>query len=353
MNDQPLRRPTMRDVALVAGVSLKTVSRVVNHEEGVSEDLAQRVGIAVARLRYVPDERARNLRQTDSRPTSIGFSLVDVSNPFFSAVLRGLEEVARSHNCLVLSASSDHNQRRQDQLIETFVQRRVAGIVVAPCGPELGLLSPDFLRSTPVVFVDCEPETGEFDLVRADHYGGAYELTKHLLAHGHTRIGFLGDDPSIFSARLRLKGFTDAMASAGQHVDPQLVITGERSPIGWQTEIFQWLNRLDVRPTAMLSGQNFVTMGAVRALHQLKLERTIALAGFDEIEMGDVVSPAVTVLPQHPFEIGRLAGETLFRRLDGSDEPPVHEILKASVVQRGSGEIPPTSLREDDSLLPN
>lgn len=200
MNDQPLRRPTMRDVAEAAGVSLKTVSRVVNHEDGVSQDLAQRVGTAVASLRYVPDERARNLRQTESRATSIGFSLVDVSNPFFSAVLRGLEEVARAHNCLVLSASSDHNQGRQDQLIETFVQRRVAGIVVVPCGPELGLLNSDFLRQTPVVFVDCEPETGQFDLVRADHYGGAFELTQHLIAHGHRRIGFLGDDTAIFSA---------------------------------------------------------------------------------------------------------------------------------------------------------
>lgn len=341
MNDQPLRRPTMRDVAEIAGVSLKTVSRVVNHEEGVSDDLARRVGTAVASLRYVPDERARNLRQNESRPTSIGFSLVDVSNPFFSAVLRGLEEVARTRNCLVLSASTDHDQHRQARLIETFVQRRVAGIVVVPCGPELGLLTPDLLRGTPVVFVDCEPETGEFDLVRADHYGGALELTQHLIDHGHRRIGFLGDDTAIFSARLRLHGYTDAMAAAGIPVDPQLVITGERSPIGWQTEIFQWLTRLDERPTAVMSAQNFVTMGAVRALHQLKLERSIALAGFDEIEMGDVISPAVTVLPQHPFELGRLAGETLFRRLDGSNEPPVHEILQASVVQRGSGEIRP------------
>ena len=340
MNDHTPRRPTMRDVAEAAGVSLKTVSRVVNREDGVSDDLAERVGTAVRTLRYVPDERARNLRQVESRPTSIGFSLVDVSNPFFSAVLRGLEEVARSHHCLVLSASSDHDQHRQDQLIETFVQRRVAGIVVVPCSSELGLLTPDLLRGTPVVLVDCEPAVSGFDFVRSDHYGGALALTRHLLAHGHRRVGFLGDDPAIFSARLRLKGFTDAMEEAGLSVDPQLVITGERSPIGWQTEAFQWLNRLDQRPTAIMTAQNFVTMGTVRALHQLKLERSIALAGFDEIEMGDVVSPAITVLPQHPFELGRIAGETLFRRLSGSVEPPVQEILTAAVVPRGSGEIP-------------
>jgi LacI family transcriptional regulator len=331
----------MRDVAEAAGVSLKTVSRVVNREEGVSDDLVHRVDTAVRSLRYVPDERARNLRQTDSRETSIGFSLVDVSNPFFSAVLRGLEEVARNHNCLVLSASSDHDPDRQNQLIETFLQRRVAGIVVVPCGPDLGLLTPELLRGTPVVLVDCEPDAGQFDIVRSDHYGGAKKLTQHLIAHGHTSIGFLGDDPNIFSAKLRLQGFTDAMEEAGLKVDPQFVITGERSPIGWQTEVFRWLQRLTTRPTAVMTAQNFVTMGAVRALHQLSLERTVALAGFDEIEMGDVVTPALTVLPQHPFELGRLAGELLFRRLEGVTEAPVRQILEAQVVPRGSGEIRP------------
>ena len=340
MRMQPTRRPTMRDVADTAGVSLKTVSRVVNGEHGVSPDLIGRVEHAVQLLRYRPDERARNLRLSDAPPTSIGFALVDVANPFFSAILRGLEEVARERNCLVLSGSSDGDPVRQDQLIETFISRRVAGLIVVPSGEGLGPIAAEILHGTPVVFLDCEPPEHSSDIVRTDHFGGAYALTTHLLAGGHRDIGFLGDDKSLFSAALRLDGFRTAMADAHVEMNDDWVFTGQHLPNEWFDIARSLLDTAGVRPTALITAQNFVTMGAVRALHALGLQHTIAQVGFDDIELGDVIEPGITVYPQDPRQLGRVACELLFRRLDGSTEPPMHRIISTSIIARGSGEIP-------------
>jgi LacI family transcriptional regulator len=334
-------RPTMRDVARVAGVSLKTVSRVVNHEAGVRPEVAERVRQAIAFLGYVPDERARNLRQSTSRPSSIGFAVSDVANPFFSSVLRGLEAVARSHNCLVLSASSDNDPERQDQLIDIFIQRRVAGIVVVPSSQHIGKLIPSVLRETPVVFLDCELSEQNCDIVRTDHFGGMTALTEHLISQGHRDIAYLGDNPSLFSARLRLSGFHDTMSRYGFATKEDWILTGSSTPSHWQTRVAGLLGNPS-GPTAIVSAQNFSTIGAVMALHQLKLQRRVALAGFDDIPMGDVVEPAITVYPQIPLDLGRRAGEILFRRIAGSQEPLLQDISTSQLILRGSGEIKPT-----------
>jgi LacI family transcriptional regulator len=334
------RRPTMRDVAHSAGVSLKTVSRVVNAEDGVSPDLVERVEQAIRTLQYQPDERARNLRQNDSRSGSIGFVMVDVSNPFFSSILRGLEGVARARNYFVLSGSSDGDADREDQLIETFIARRVDGLVVIPSGDTLAALRSEIARGTPVVFLDLEAPGFETDLVRSDHRGGAALGTKHLIDHGHRDIGFLCDDPTVFSAGLRLQGFQDAMAEARLEIRPEWMVMGRHTPDEWErlvTELFQ----RTPRPTAIFTAQNFITIGALRALHAQRLHREVAMVGFDDVELADVVEPGVSVIPQQPHELGRRAGMMLFDRLDGSIEPQSKEVVACALVERGSGEIPP------------
>jgi LacI family transcriptional regulator len=336
----PSRRPTLRDVAERAEVSFKTVSRVVNGEAGVSGAVVGRVQTAIESLGYVPDERARHLRQSFAPVSSIGFVLVDVSNPFFSAVLRGLEDVARARQCLVLSASSDQDASRQDQLIETLLQRRVAGMVVVPCDDHLGRLSPEIIQDVPVVYLDCEPSQHTNDLVRTDHYAGARAMAEHLLAQGHRDIGFLGDDPSVFSAGLRFTGYVDAMNDAGARVRDEWVLTGRHDQFAWHRLVRDWLNCLQRRPTAVITAQNFVTIGAVRALHELGLAQTMAMVAFDEVDLSDVLQPGITVLPQEPRELGRRAGELLFARIDGSTEAPVRELRLSNLVRRGSGELP-------------
>jgi LacI family transcriptional regulator len=330
----------MRDVADHAGVSFKTVSRVVNDERGVSDALVARVELAIAALGYRPDDRARHLRQTASRTGAIGFILVDVANPFFSSILRGIEEAARKRDYLVLAGSTDGLRQREDQLVEAFVARRVDGLIVVPSGSGAGPLRAEIERGTPVVFLDLEPEGLTVDLVRSDHRGGALLATQHLHAHGHRDIAFFGDDSTIFSAGLRLQGYRDAMSQAGLEVDERRIVHGTHTSEVWRRIICDYLGEANP-PTALFSAQNIITVGATHALHDLGLHDTIAHIGFDDIELADVVQPGISVVPQHPWDLGRRAAERLFARIDGLDEPPTQQVIAAEIIERGSGEIPP------------
>lgn len=318
------------------------MSRVVNGEDGVSAELASRVGAAIVELGYQPDDRARRLRTTDLRTGAIGFVLVDVANPFFSGILRGIEEVARKRDYFVFSGSTDGDSARQDQLVSAFVARRVDGLIVVPTGDHLGPLAHEIERGTPLVFVDLEPGEAPVDLLRADHFGGAKLATEHLIERGHTDIAFLGSSLDIFSARLRLAGFRAAMAGAGLDVPEHRVLTGLRTPDEWQAITSTYLSS-GPRPTALFTAQNFITLGALEALHALGLRGEIAQIGFDDVELGAVVTPGVSVVPQYPLELGRRAAELLFKRLDGVAAEPVREVLESYVLERGSGEIRPST----------
>lgn len=333
----PSRRPTLRDVAEVAGVSFKSVSRVVNGEAGVSPDLAARVREAVDQVGYRPDHRARMLRASGTTSKSIGFVVPDVENPFFSAMTRGIENVASTRGHLVLGASMDLDPGKERALIETLIDRRVDGLIVVGTASSQEQLLAQVSRGTPVVFADVEPPTSDIDVVRSDHYAGAVLATKHILAHGHRDIAYFGDDPSIFSAGLRMQGYRDAMTAAGLAVAESQIVTLTGNGDEWLESVLPWIEQH--RPTAIFSGQNFATLGAVRALHRLGLQHETAFVGFDDLDFADTVEPALTVVPQSPKLLGERACDLLFRRIDGDVGPPVRTIQPMRLLERGSGEI--------------
>jgi LacI family transcriptional regulator len=331
----------MHDVARHAGVSLKTVSRVVNDEGGVSPAFIKRVETAVAALGYRPDEHARRLRRAASHSGTIGFVLVDVANPFFSSILRGIEDVARGCDYLVLAGSTDGSPARERQLVERFIDRRVDGLIVVPSGPGDDLLRAEIERGSAVVLLDLEIDVGHpVDLVRSDHYQGAKTATTHLLDAGHRNIAYMGDDPSIMSAGHRLTGFRDAMAAAGVEVDEERVIAAEHTVDEWHDVAMEFF-RSNQGTTAIFTAQNFVTMGVVSALHDLDVHHSVALVGFDDIEFAEVLEPGITVIPQMPRELGRRAAELLFTQIDGGGRQRSQIIIDHPLIKRGSGEIPP------------
>jgi LacI family transcriptional regulator len=337
-----LRRPTMRDVATRAGVSFKTVSRVVNDEDGVSADLVLRVERAIGELGYQPDDRARRLRQGDTRTGAIGFVMVDVANPFFSSLLRGIEDVATANRSLVLSGSTDGDADREALLVEAFASRRVDGLIVVSSSAS-GPIHREIGRGTPTVFVDLEPPSLVADIVRSDHLGGIRLAVEHLHRHGHQAIAFFGDDPSIFSAGLRLKGYRQAMKRLGLAVGPDHVHTHRLRAEQWREFALDFFARSpDV--TAVVTAQNFVTIGTTHALHERGLQHTIALVGFDEVLLADVVEPGISLVPQDPARLGQRAADLLFARIDGSAAAPVREVIAPSLIARGSGELHPRSV---------
>lgn len=331
----------MKNVATLAGVSFKTVSRVVNGEPGVSRQLEERVIAAIAELGYQPDHGARTLRSTAGQPATIGVVHADIANPFMASVHRAFEAVASDHGCLILSGTSLEQPARHDELIEAFSGRRVDGLAIVPVSgpdePPSAALEAELRRGTPTVFIDREPGF-DADVVRSDHRGGAELATKHLLDHGHRRIAFLGSREHVHSVMERRAGFEAVMAEAG--AEPAAIITGVRTA----DESTQAVHRLldgssDTRPTAIFSAQNGLTLGAVRALHALDLQFETAVVGFDELELADLTNPGITTVPQNAAEVGRRAGNLLFSRLDGRTAP-VREIVPVELVPRGSGEIP-------------
>lgn len=332
----------MKQVASLAGVSLSTVSRVVNGDPKVRPDLGARVQDAVSALGYRHNVSASALRRADRFSASIGVIVEDVSNPFFSSVQRGIEEVARERGVLTLAGSSDEQPERERQLAEAFGARGVDGLIIAPAATDHGFLLRDRAAGVGVVFVDRPGRFIDADAVLTDNAGGAERGVAHLIAAGHRRIAFLGDRPEIHTAAERLRGYEAAHASHGLEVDAALV----RHTLTRGTDAYEATRALlarDAPPTAIFTSQNLITIDAVRALHALGRQHEIALVGFDDVVLGDVVSPGLTVIAQQPVELGRRAAALLFARIDGDEGPSRQVLIPPRLVERGSGELVPSS----------
>jgi LacI family transcriptional regulator len=334
------RRPTMKEVAAVAGVSLATVSRVVNGGENVRADLAERVQRAVDLLGYRHNVTASSLRRADGLSASLGLIFEDVSNPFFSAVHRGVEEVARERRVLTFAGSSDEQPERERELAEAFGARGVDGLIIVPASSDHSYLARDRAAGVALVFVDRPARFVDADAVLSDNAGGAALAVEHLAAAGHERIAFLGDRPEIHTAAERLRGYREAMAARGLAVDEAHVRTLP-APDDAYAATRELLAAPGGAPTALFTSQNLITIAAVRALHDLGRENAVALVGFDDVVLADVVRPGLTVVAQDPAALGRRAAELLFSRLDGYDGPSRCEVLDTTLIARGSGELAP------------
>jgi LacI family transcriptional regulator len=341
---RPGRRPTMKDVASLAGVSLATVSRVVNGNNDVRPDLAARVRDAVEVLGYRRDLTASTLRRTDRLSSTIGLVIEDVANPFFSAVHRGVEDVARSHGVLTFAGSSDEQPERERELAEAFAARGVDGLLMVPCSNDQGYLRRELEAGTALVFIDRPPRFIDADAVVTDNAAGAKAAVEHLLAAGHRRIALLADRPSVFTAAERRRGYREALAGAGIDPDPALECVGLVDSASGEAAAHELLDASDP-PSALFAAQNLIAIGAIRALRRRAVQHETALVAFDDVMLADMVDPGVTVVAQDPFGLGRRAAELLFSRLDGFAGESQLIVLPTRLVPRGSGEIAPASAR--------
>jgi len=339
-DDDVRPRATIRDVAALAGVGLKTVSRVINGEPGVSPELTARVREAADRLDFRPNLGARSLRRAGGKTATIGLLLEDVSNPFSAAIHRSIENVARSRGVAVFTASVDEDPERERALVSAFVARRVDGLVMVPAGRDQSYMRNEVRAGLSLVFVDRAPAYLDADVVLAANQEGAEDAIRHLVGRGHRRIAYLGDLLTISTARERHAGYEAALRDAGLRVDPVIVRHDLHSSDLAEAAMAELL-ALPEPPSAVFASQNLVTIGVVRALRTAGRQRDIALVGFDEVPLADLLEPGLTVVAQDVLEIGRRAAEQLFRRLDGDHSPTVREVVPTRLIPRGSGEIAP------------
>ena len=331
-------RPTMRDVAALAGVGIKTVSRVINDVPTVAPELVQRVHAAAEKLGYRPNLTAASLRRTGARTNTIGLLLEDVSNPYSSAVHRAVEDFARDHGVLVLAGSLDENPERERDLARTLIDRRVDGLIVMPAGQDHRYVVAEQLAGTSFVFIDRPPSPLLADAIVSDNRGGAQAAVQHLLRTNRRRVGYFGDDLAIPTARLRFQGFQDALEAAHLRADDEVIRHGLRTAEQARQAAREVLATSP--PEALFTSQNLVTIGVVGALHELGLEQRVALVGFDDVPLADVVRPGITVMAQDPAAVGRLAARRLFERMNGDQSPPAIHTVPTRLLVRGSGELP-------------
>ena len=316
-------------------MSLKTVSRVLNGEGSVAPTTAFRVLTAVESLGYQRHEPAASLRRLGQSTSIIGLVIEDVANPFYSVLARAVEEVARDKDYVLMVASSDEDPGQEAEVIRAFCARRVDGLIVVPTGADHSFLRPEMAAGTAVVFVDRPGVGVDSDTVVATNARGTADAVTHLLERGHRRIGYLGDDPAIYTAAERHAGYRQALEAAGVEFDESLVRLGVRDIAAAEATAEEMIGRADA-PTALFGGNNRLTIGALRAAR--RDDRRVAVVGFDDFELADMLDPPVTVVSQDVPALGRTAAELVFRRLDGDRRPAQQVMLGTALIIRGSGE---------------
>lgn len=337
--EESARRPTIREVAAVAGVSVSTAARAVNGKTTVDPELAAKVRGAVAMLGYRKQRAAGSLR--GARSGTVGVIVDDVTNPFFATVLRGIENVARPRGVMTLSGSSDDRSADERSLVDAFLERGVEGLLIVPTGTDQSYLQPDLRSGTVAVFLDRPAKFLDADAIVSDNVTGMRAAVSHLVAGGHRRIGLIiADRPGIFTADERQRGYEEALHEHQLAIDPTLIgVTDLRGSDA--DAVTRQLLEGDEPPTALITAHNLITLGTLRGLQALERERDVALVAFDDLALAELVKPPLTVVKQDAYGLGRRGAELLLERLEGFSGPGRHLVLPTTLVARGSGEIPP------------
>jgi LacI family transcriptional regulator len=327
------RRPTMVDVARVAGVSLKTVSRVINNAPNVQPELIERVLAAVAELGFRRNDIARNLRSGQTTAT-IGLVIEEIANPFYSTIASAVAEVASQHETLLITASSEEDPGREEQLLRDLCARRVDGLIVVPAGFDHAYLRPEVEMGLAVVFLD-RPAGGLLaDTVLLDNRGGARVAVERLVADGHRRVAILFDSVRVYTMRERLDGAREALAAAGLPYDPELVREGVKDPATAAAAVSAMLDAANP-PTAFFGTNNRITVGILQELWRRRNDA--ALVGFDDFELAHLMPRPLSVVGYDTRALGLQAAELLFNRIAGDREWPRTVVLPTELLDRGLG----------------
>jgi LacI family transcriptional regulator len=321
----------MRDVAKAAGVSVATVSRVINNERYVRADTRERVGEAIAELGFQRNEIARTLRPGQTTET-IALVIEDVSNPFYSGITHGVEQVARLRQHMLVVGSTQLQFDRERDLLHDLVRRRVDGLLVVPTPDDHVGLHEQLSRWAPLVYLDRAPHGVLADSVVLDNRGGARRAVEELLRAGCRRIAYLGGDPHVSTGVDRLAGYREALSGAGADADPELVSLGNHT-IEAARDAASALLTAHRPADAVFADNNRMTVGALLAVH--RAGGAVGLAGFDDVELADLLPSRLVLVTYDAVAMGRCAAELLFARIDGDTAPPHHVLHPTHVTQRG------------------
>ncbi|MCT2583400.1 LacI family DNA-binding transcriptional regulator [Actinophytocola gossypii] len=319
----------MKDVAARAGVSVGTVSNVLNHPHLVSEDTLRRVRAAIAELGFVRNETARQLRAGRSR--TIAYVVMDAANPFFNDVARGVEDAARAEGIAVYLCNSNQDADREREYLERLREQRVQGVLITPIDPTGRLLAEMPGGGMPVVLVDCHSTDPTCCSVAVDDELGGELAVAHLLATGHERVAFVGGPLSVPQVVERHRGALRALAKAGRPADALVTLETDALQVAEGRRAGERLAALPeaIRPTAAFCANDLLALGVLQAMTRLgrSVPADLAVVGYDDIEFAEAAAVPLTSVRQPRELLGRTAAQLLFE--ESADEPGhVHQQVR-------------------------
>jgi LacI family transcriptional regulator len=326
---------TIHDVAAHVGVSAMTVSRVLNKSTRVAESTRLKIEEAIRQLGYVPNNLARGLRASTR---TLAFIIPDVSNPFFTDIVHGAEEVAWQQGYTVFLGNTHSSAEREKHYLYKFLGHSIDGLLIAPSGHATKATLDDVqARGVPYVLVDANVQGTKSDTVIGDNVAGAMQLTEHLISLGHKRIAYIGGRPDISTAQDRERGYKKALTKHGLEVRPGYIYSSNfRRQEGY--EIAKSLANLTTPPTAIFAANNELAVGVVEALRDLKLKipQDMALVCFEDVELASALNPFLTVMAQPAKEFGRVGATFLLERILHPELAVRSRILPPSLIIRQS-----------------
>lgn len=326
---------TIKQVAEKAGVSTATISRVLTGRGYVSPERRQIVLDAVKELNYQPNRAARNLRRRVAQ--IIGIVISDIQNPFFTSLIRGIEQTIEEDNFTLLLSNSDEDPRRETMQLRTLEAERVSGIIIAPCRSEAEMLRKLSAQHMPIVLIDRDLTRPKVDAVTVRNLEAASEAVLHLAEMGHRRIAWIGGPARVSTGAERHQGFLQGIEKAGLPIIQEYLQAGDyRQESGYLA--MQSLLELPAPPSAVLVGNNLMTLGALQAIHQacLSIPEDMAIVGFDDMPWATSLLPPLTVVAQPTFEMGVTAARLLLGRIANPDLPMRKVILDTRLIIRAS-----------------
>jgi DNA-binding LacI/PurR family transcriptional regulator len=327
----------LKEVARRAGVSISTVSRVLNQPELVNEQTNLRVRQVIEELGYRPSRVARRLRLESGRANLVGLIIPDMQNPFFAEIARGVEDVAQKRGYAVFVGNSDEDAAKEQQYLDVMQAESVDGIIVPPSSEDDRAIPAVAASGLPVVCVDRRLTHSAVDTVVVDNVRGASDAVEHLIRLGHRRIAFIGGLPQLSTSRERLKGYRQALEASGIGFDPALVRQGD-SRLSSGRALTRELIELPAPPSALLVGNNLMTLGAIEMIHRLgrRVPDDVALVGYDDMPWALAFNPPLTAVRQPGYELGQRAMELLLQRIEMPERSPSLITLQPTLIVRQS-----------------
>jgi LacI family transcriptional regulator len=325
-------RVTMHQIAKEADVSLGTVSHVINETAPVREPLRQRVMGAIASLGYQPNQLSRGLRL--NRTNMIGMIIPDITNPFFPAVVRGVEDVAYKHSYRLVLCNADNDPRKEATYLNELKSFLPAGILLIPS--ENASAPPDS-PATPIVCIDRPPAKWKGDIVTVANEEGGYCAGRFLLQMGHRVLGVAAGPHHLVNAAERLAGFLRAMREANVPCEPEYIQESHFDRAGGHSSAQRLLQLLPC-PTAIFAANDLIALGALAAVREFKLNcpRDVSIIGFDALDWTEFSDPALTSVYQPGYRLGGTAARLLLSRIEGSNKPPQKIVLQTELRIRNS-----------------